>query len=144
MVAKVISSLNEVYLDEQDVVRTVYHGRQTAAGLLRTTTEIMEIMQQLVADDKPVRLLADIRDMGVYDQPARIIEMQARTALPFWKLAYVTTGAQPEGEKLSRVITSMSARRQEIRYFKREDDALGWLSFMKNSTTTQKPVINAG
>lgn len=144
MVAKIRDNENKVFLDSNDVVWSVYHGPQTAAGLLKTTTEIMEIMQGLVEQDKPVRLLADIRDLGDYDQPARIVEMQARTALPFWKLAYVTSTDRPESEKLSRIITSMSARRQEIRYFQREDDALGWLSFMQRDAQLHKTVMRAG
>lgn len=144
MVGKLKDTENKVFLDSNDVVWSVYHGPQTAATLLKTTTEILEIMRKLVEHDKPVRLLADIRDMGGYDQPARIVEMQSRTALPFWKLAYVTTDKQPEGEKLSRIITAMSARRQEIRYFQREDDALGWLSFMRHNSPTQKPAMKAG
>ena len=124
--------VNDVFLDDQSIVRCVYHGRQTAISLLETTTKILEIMRGLVEQDKPVRLLADIRDLSDYDQPSRIVEMQARTALPFWKMAFVTAVQPTSGEKVSRTLTSMSGRRGEIRYFKREDDALGWLSFMKD------------
>jgi hypothetical protein len=127
-----MNTLNKVYLDSNNIVRTEYHGPQTAAGLLMTTTKIMEIMQELLEKDLPIKLLADIRDLGNYDQPSRIIEMQARTALPFWKLAYVTSSDRPESEKLSRIITAMSGRKQEIRYFQREDDAIGWLSYMRS------------
>lgn len=125
------TSVNEVYLDRKEIIHAVYHGPQSAPLLLDTTTEVLELMQGLIDQDKPVRLLADIRDLGSYDQPARIVEMQARTALPFWKMAFVTTGSQEEGEKMSRLLTSMSARKEEIRYFRREDDAEGWLSFMR-------------
>ncbi len=90
-------------------------------------------MQKLLDEDKPVRLLVDIRDLNEYDQPSRLVEMQARTALPFWKMAFVTNREPQAGEKISRMITSMSGRKQEIRYFQREDDALGWLSFMRKS-----------
>jgi hypothetical protein len=133
MVAVTKKSVNEVRLDKDGVVRSVYHGSQTAAGLLRTITKIMKIMQKLLDEDKPVRLLVDIRDLNEYDQPSRLVEMQARTTLPFWKMAFVTNREPQAGEKISRMITSMSGRKQEIRYFQREDDALGWLSFMRKS-----------
>ena len=124
------NAVNEVYLDDQSIVKCIYHGRQTATTLLETTTKILEIMRELVEHDKPVRLLSDIRDLSDYDQPSRIVEMQARTALPFWKMAFVTSGQATNGEKVSRTLTSMSGRKSEIRYFRREDDAIGWLSFM--------------
>jgi hypothetical protein len=136
MVNSVKKAVNDVFLDDQSVVRCIYHGRQTAISLLETTTKILEIMRGLVEQDKPVRLLADIRDLSDYDQPSRIVEMQARTALPFWKMAFVTAGAQTSGEKVSRTLTSMSGRKGQIRYFKREDDAIGWLSFMNDRWTT--------
>ena len=132
MANSVKQTTNDVYLDDNSVVRCVYHGRQTAITLLETTTKILEIMRGLVEKDEPVRLLADIRDLSDYDQPSRIVEMQARTALPFWKMAFVTSGLPTTGEKVSRTLTSMSGRKSEIRYFRREDDAIGWLSFMSN------------
>lgn len=132
MASAVKDAVNRVYLDNQSIVRCIYHGRQTAVTLLDTTTMILEIMRKLVEEDKPVRLLADIRDLSDYDQPSRIVEMQARTALPFWKMAFVTSGQVTSGEKISRTLTSMSGRRSEIRYFRREDDAIGWLSFMND------------
>jgi hypothetical protein len=127
------NTVNEVFLDGREIVRTVYHGRQTVASLMETTTKVLDIMQKLVEKDKPVRFLADIRDLDDYEQPARIVEMQARTALPFWKMAFVTSGKLPEGEKQSRLFTAMSGRRAEIRYFQREDDAIGWLSVMRKA-----------
>jgi hypothetical protein len=133
MVAAAKKNTNEVRLDKDGVIRSVYHGSQTAAGLMRTIAKIMKIMQKLLDQDKPVRLLVDIRDLNDYDQPSRLVEMQARTVLPFWKMAFVTTSKQHAGEKISRMITSMSGRKQEIRYFQREDDAIGWLSFMRKS-----------
>ena|ERR1700757_4902026 len=126
-------SVNEVYLDKNEIVRTIYHGLQTVASLMDTTTKVLEIMERLVNEDKPVRFLADIRDLDDYEQPAKIVEMQARTALPFWKMAFVTNGKLPEGEKQSRLFTAMSGRRAEIRYFQREDDAIGWLKFMRKN-----------
>ncbi len=130
---------NEVFLDGQGVIHAVYHGKQTVAQLQHTIERIMKIMAILVRNDRPVRLLADIRDMGPYEQPARLVEMHARTILPFWKMAFVTSGKEPEGEKVSRVLTSMSGRKSEIRYFRREDDAIGWLSFMRR---TRGPVAS--
>jgi hypothetical protein len=139
------TSVNEVYLDDHEIIHAVYHGPQSASLLLDTTTQVLTVMQKLVDEDKPVRLLADIRDLGPYDQPARIVEMQARTALPFWKMAFVATGKQEEGEKMSRLLTSMSARKEEIRYFRREDDAEGWLSFMREKGWEgQRPVGSVG
>ncbi|MDB5176893.1 MAG: hypothetical protein JWN75_561 [Candidatus Saccharibacteria bacterium] len=133
MVVKSKKTVNEVRLDKNGIVRSIYHGSQNAAGLLRTITKIMKIMQKLLDEDKPVKLLIDIRDLNEYDQPSRLVEMQARTTLPFWKMAFVTTGKQHPAEQVSRMLTSMSGRKQEIRYFQREDDAIGWLSFMRKS-----------
>jgi hypothetical protein len=124
-------TINEVFVDDEGTVRVIYHSAQTAPKLKRTVDRALDIMQKLITKDKPVRLLVDIRDMGPYDQPARLVELHARTVLPFWKMAMVTTGEGPESEIISRQLTSMSGRRSEIRYFKREDDALGWLSFMR-------------
>ena len=122
---------NEVFLDEYGVIHSIYHGEQTVNVLLRTIDRMRKIMDILITNDKPVKLLADIRDMGQYEQPARIIEMHARTVLPFWKMAFVTSDKYPEGEQVSRKLTEMSGRKNEIRYFWREDDAIGWLSFMR-------------
>ena len=93
----------------------------------------MRIMEILIRQDKPIKLLIDIRDTGQYDQSARFVEMHARSILPFWKLAFVTSSRHLPSEDISRRITQMSGRKQEIRYFQREDDAIGWLSFMRKS-----------
>ncbi len=88
---------------------------------------MLTIADILIRNDLPVRVLIDIQDMGPYDQAARILEMRARTVLPFWKLSFVTTPEHPEQEQISRKLTMMSGRRKEIRYFEHEDDAIGWL-----------------
>ena len=124
------NAVNEVYLDDEGVIRSVYHGLQTGDGLQRTIERIKKIMDILIINDKPVRLLIDIRDMGQFDPGARLVEMHARTMLPFWKMAFVTSHQHPEQEQISRKLTLMSGRRKEIRYFEREDDAVGWLSFV--------------
>lgn len=126
-------TVNEVFLDGRGVIHAIYHGRQSVVDLQQTIERILRIMAILVRNDRPVRLLADIRDMGQYEQPARLVEMHARTILPFWKMAFVTSGMLPEGEQVSRRLTLMSGRKSEIRYFRREDDAIGWLSFMRRS-----------
>jgi len=129
MVSAVDKSVgNRVFVDKQGVIHGVYHGSQTARGLQRMIERITKIMDRLIRQDRPVRLLLDIRDMGHYDLPARLVEMHARTVLPFWKLAFVTGGRHPAVEQTSRKLTLMSGRRKEIRYFEREDDAIGWLS----------------
>ncbi len=122
---------NEVFLDEHGVIHVVYHGQQKAGELQATIDRIRKIIDILVSSDRPVRLLADIRDLSGYEQPARLVDMHARTILPFWKMAFVTTHEHPEGEEVSRKLTHMSGRKSEIRYFQREDDAVGWLSFMR-------------
>jgi hypothetical protein len=119
---------NEVFLDNDGVIHSVYHGAQTGNELQRTIERIMKIMGILLRDDKPIRLLVDIRNMEGYDQAGRLVEMHARTILPFWKLAYVTSPEHPASENISRKLTLMSGRRKEIRYFQREDDAIGWLN----------------
>jgi len=120
-------AVNEVYLDDDGVIHGIYHGTQTGDGLARTIERIMKIMDILIRNDKPVCLLVDMRDMGEYDTSARLVEMHARTVLPFWKMAFVTAPEHPEQEAVSRKLTLMSGRRKEIRYFGREDDAIGWL-----------------
>ncbi len=126
-------AVNEVFLGDGGIIHTVYHGEQNGRGLQQTMQRIGKIMEILLKQDLPVRLLVDIRDMGSYDTWARLVEMQARTVLPFWKMAFVTSNMPQEGEQVSRKLTQMSGRRKEIRYFQREDDAVGWLSFMSKS-----------
>lgn len=122
---------NQVYLDDKSVIHGIYKGTQTASDMQAMIEKIMKIMNRLIKQDKPVKLLIDIREMGQYDVPARLIDMRARL-LPFWKLAFVTNNEQTVSEQVSRKLTLMSGRRNEIRYFRREDDAMGWLSFMRN------------
>lgn len=126
---------NKVFLDKEGVIHTIYHGQQTGEDMQRTFERIMKIMKLLIESDKPVRLLIDMRDMGPYDLSARLVEMHARTVLPYWKLAFVTSSEHPYQEQISRKLTLMSGRRKEIRYFIREDDAIGWLSFMPKNTS---------
>jgi len=139
MRARTNKTVNEVFLDAKGVIRSVYHGLQTAERLQKTNEQIMRIMDKLIAEDRPVRLLADIRDVVGYDQPARLEEMRARTRLPFWKMAIVTGSETTAGERISRILTAMSGRRGEIRYFRREDDAIGWMSFMRPRTPHSSP-----
>lgn len=124
---------NEVFLDDRGVIHSVYHGRQTGKRLERTFARIKKIMDILIKQDMPIKLLVDIRDMGEYDQYGKLVEMHARTILPFWKMAFVTSPHHPPDEGVSRKLTLMSGRRKEIRYFEHEDDALGWLSFIAKS-----------
>lgn len=126
-------AVNEVFLDDHGVIHSIYHGPQTGRMLQRTFNRVMKIMDILIKQDMPVKLLVDIRDMGEYDQQGKMVEMHARTILPFWKMAFVTTHSHPQPEQISRKLTLMSGRRKEIRYFEREDDAVGWLSFMRKS-----------
>lgn len=127
-IAKHAVNMNEVFLDSGGVVRSIYHGPQNGREMRKTLERIMKIMEILLRDDKPIRLLVDIRDMGEYDPMARLIDMHSRTVLPFWKMAFVTSPSHPASEDISRKLTLMSGRRKEIRYFQREDDAVGWLS----------------
>jgi len=119
---------NRVFLDKRHVIHCIYAGAQTATSIQTMIERIMKIMDKLIMQDKPVKLLIDIRGMDNYDVPARLLEMRARTMLPYWKLAFVTNDEQTVSEQVSRKLTLMSGRRNEIRYFRREDDALGWLS----------------
>ena len=129
--AEFTSDLPEDHIeDDEGIIHGVYHGPQTGVGLQKTIERIMRIMDILIRNDKPVRLLVDIRDMGQYDPMARLVDMHSRTVLPFWKMAFVTSHQHPVQEQVSRKLTLMSGRRKEIRYFQREDDAVGWLSFM--------------
>lgn len=118
---------NIVYLGNDGVVRSIYHGPQTGSGMRETLEKIMRIMEIFLRDDKPIKLLVDIRDMGQYDTMARLVEMHARTILPFWKMAFVTSDRHLPSEDVSRKLTLMSGRRKEIRYFQRDDDAVAWL-----------------
>lgn len=123
---------NRVFLDKRNVIHAIYAGAQTVTSVQIVIERIMKVMNKLIAQDMPVKLLIDIREMGDYDVPARLLEMRARTMLPYWKLAFVTNDQQTVSEQVSRTLTLMSGRRNEIRYFRREDDAIGWLSFMRN------------
>ena len=126
-------AVNQVFLNDDGIIHGVYHGPQNAEGLVSMMDRIMKIMKIMIQNDKPVLLMMDIRDLGEYNQAARLVEMHARTILPFWKMAFVTTLKHPEQEQVSRRLTSMSGRRKEIRYFIREDDAAAWLSLMLNN-----------
>lgn len=117
---------NKVFLDKYGIIHCVYYGQQTAQTLEPTHERTMKIIVNLIANDSPVWILADIRRMGQYDVPARFVEMHARTAIPYWKMAIVTSEPGSIGERISRQLTAMSGRKGEIRYFKREDDARGW------------------
>lgn len=121
---------NKVFLGKDGIVHGVYHGPQTGQGMRETLDRMIKIMEILLRDDKPIRVLVDISDMGLYDPMARLVEMHARTILPFWKMAFVTSDNHPPAEDISRKLTLMSGRRKEIRYFQREDDAKGWLNIV--------------
>ncbi len=114
-------------MDEAGVIRIVYHGNQTKTSLAQVIGRGLVLAGKLVEQDKPVIVLADIRDMGEHTVAARMTGLRARTVLPFWKMAIVTTDNDRYTAKISRIMTSMSGRRKEIRYFKREAWALRWL-----------------
>lgn len=128
---------NEVFLDNVGIIHCVYHGTQNFSAMHDATEHMLKIVDILIKNDRPVRILIDMRDMGPYDQAARILEMRARTVLPFWKLAFVTAPNHPEQEQISRKLTLMSGRRKEIRYFEHEDDAVGWLMVNKIKGVSQ-------
>lgn len=131
---------NKVFLDKEGVIHSVCQGPQTVEKLEATTRRIMRIAQVLVGQDHPVRILNDIRGMGQSNQQARLIELHMMTILPFWKMAVVTAADHPPSEQVSRQLTSMSARKSEIRYFQREDDAIGWLSFMRGRGNPRRTI----
>lgn len=132
MVRDTKTTTNRFSLGKDGIIRAVYNGTQTAASMQRVTDRLLKIMQPLIDDDKPVMLLADIRGMGDFDQSARLVDMHARTVLPFWRMALVTSDDLPPSEMISRTITSMSGRKKEIRYFQKEADAIGWVSVARN------------
>lgn len=118
---------NVVFLDSNEFVHIIYHGDQTKASLQSVVDKAMGIMLNLIAEDKPVNMLADIRDMGKHTPAARMVGIQARTTMPFWKMAIVVSKTQPYTAKISQMITAMSGRKKEIGYFKSEVRAAKWL-----------------
>ena len=132
---------NKVFLDKLGIIHNVYYGQQTAQTLKMTHERTMSLIVRLIAVDSPVWVLADIRSMGQYDVPARFVEMHARTVIPYWKMAIVTSEPRTIGERVSRQLTAMSGRKCQIRYFEREDDAIGWLLVVQDKKS-QRPRIN--
>ncbi len=118
---------NIVSLDEKGFVSIVYHGDQTRTSLTLVIERVMLIVEKLLENDKPVMVLADIRDMGVHTPAARMTGLRARTIIPFWKMAIITSRSDLYTAKISTIMTSMSGRRKEIKYFKSQLGAAKWL-----------------
>src|ERR1700712_5411690 len=86
---------NVVWLDKKQFIHTVFHGDQTREKLRQSIQEMQDLSEELGREDKPVLILADLRDVGEYPMESRIVGMRGRSQLPFWRFALVTTKDDP-------------------------------------------------
>jgi len=118
--------MNKVFLDDDGVIRIVYHGKFTAADGERDIENILLHVTELEATHQPVLVLADTRDMGPHTLAARQTGLKAREVIPFQKMAIITN-EDVYATTISKMITSLSKRQKQIGYFENEDEALKWL-----------------
>lgn len=119
---------NVVWCDKNDFIHAVFHGEQTLEKLRGAVWESQQLCEELVKSDKPILMIADIRDIGAHRPEARLIGMRARAQLPFWRLAIVTSDIENETTTVSLKLTAMSSRKQEIGYFSSLPKAYAWLN----------------
>lgn len=117
---------NEVFLSDDGIVRIIYHGNQTKPLLQRAIRQATILMRQLAKEGGRVLVLADIRDMGTHTEGARMIGVQARSTMPFWKMAIITSELDPHTANISKMISAMSGRSKEIGYFLSDAEAISW------------------
>lgn len=118
--------MNDVFLDDEGLIRVVYHGKFTQAAGERDIRNIMAIVARLEAEQRPILVLADTRDMGAHTLASRQTGLKAREVIPFSKMAIITN-EDVYIATISKMITSLSKRQKEIGYFDNESDALKWL-----------------
>jgi hypothetical protein len=120
---------NVVWLDKKQIIHSVFHGDQTRDKLRHSIQEMQDLSEELHHDDKPILMLADLRDVGEYPLESRMVGMRGRAQLPFWRFALVTTRDDPHNYvAVSKKLTAMSARKKEMMYFTSLPDAYHWLN----------------
>lgn len=119
---------NVVWLDKNRFVHAVLHGDQTREKLRALVAESEELANELLEHDHPVLMLADIRDIGDHHLDTRLVGIRARSQLPFWRLAIVVPKTDDTTSAVSRKLTAMSSRKNDIRYFTSLPDAHHWLN----------------
>lgn len=124
---------NVIWLSKQQVVYVVYHGSQTPEKLTATIEELRRICSAMRAEQQPILMLVDVRDIDRYQDNAKTISMRARTELPFWRMA-IMVGKDDANTVLSvsHQMNETSIRRKEITYFSSLLDAQKWLSQLRN------------
>ncbi len=124
---------NIIWLSKQHVVYVVYHGSQTPEKLTTTIDQLRRICKAMRAEQQPILMLVDVRDIDCYQDGAKTISMRARTELPFWRMA-IMVGKDDVNTVLSvsHQMNETSTRRKEITYFSSLPDAKQWLSQLRN------------
>ena len=122
------TTTNRVTMGKDHIIRSVFRGDQTPQTLQTSIEQAVILSAPLIAADKPVLFLADIRHIGNHTAASRLTGLRARAQLPFWRIAII---AKPDENKdilvISKKLTAMSGRKKEIHYFATVPPALRWL-----------------
>lgn len=119
------SQEDEVFLNEHEMIETIYHGVQTDTSLLKVQAKMRELISRLRAEGKPTYMIMDISDVSTTLIEARRVGLKGLQDLDYDKIAIYGTNL------FIKIITNfiiMAANKSDVvKHFNSRDEAIDWL-----------------
>ncbi len=116
---------NRVFLNKENIIESIFDGRQTFSSLTKTSAIIMIISDKLKKNGNDILILADLKEMENVTADALIASYETINEGKFKKLAI--SGGNKSLRKLTGFIINISGKKNKVRIFSGKKEALKWL-----------------
>jgi hypothetical protein len=116
---------NKVFLNQEGCVELIFAGDQTPDTITRFLVEVHTVVDTMVADGRPVRILADATHAGKSTPQTRQKIAAAVKEIPYDRIA--AYGANTFHKVVGNMITRAVGKEATIKHFTARAEALQWL-----------------
>jgi UDP-N-acetylmuramyl pentapeptide synthase len=117
---------NEVSLNKDGYIEIIYEGDQTYESVNKVVQEVLKIITILKEQNKPVKLLNDLSELGGSTYGSRKASAEALLKAEYDKVALF--GANLFMKYLSILIIKASGKDSTVKYFDTREEAERWLN----------------
>jgi len=116
---------NEVFINGNGLIETIFIGDQTEATLLEVRKQYEILIGQLKSENKPIRLLIYLDRVTKTDSGARTTAVGILKDLPFEKVGVY--GGDIKMRVVAKLIISAVEHFSNIKYFSSREETERWL-----------------
>jgi len=116
---------NTITLDPRGFIYQVYLGNQNYESVNQARLSTLPLISQLRAQNKPVLILADIREVKSIDAGSRIAGLEVFKNLDFDRYAVFVGSVYLKF--VVKFVVSMSGRKEQVGIFDKETEAVDFL-----------------